>query len=82
MQDSHEQNPQLGDEIRTVVERQLRDPELDEPNRALERLMEQGHSREKAVDTIGAVLLEEIHEMLTAEEMFDRERYTERLREL
>lgn len=82
MQDSHEQNPQLGDEIRTVVERQLRDPELDEPNRALERLMEQSHSREKAVDTIGAVLLEEIHEMLTAEEMFDRERYTERLREL
>lgn len=82
MQDSHEQNPQLGDEIHTVVKRQLRDPELDEPNRALERLMEQGHSGDKAIDTIGAVLLEEIHEMLTAEEMFDQDRYTERLREL
>jgi hypothetical protein len=82
MHDVNEQNPQLGDEIRAVVERQLRDSELDEPNRALERLMERGHSREKAIDTIGSVLLEEIYEMLTEEEMFDQDRYTERLREL
>lgn len=82
MGDPNEQSPELGDEIRAVVERQLRGSELDEPNRALDRLMERGHSREKAIDTIGAVLLEEIYEMMTAEEMFDRERYTKRLREL
>jgi hypothetical protein len=82
MRDVNEQNPQLGDEIHAVVERQLRGSELDEPNRALERLMERGHSREKAIDTIGSVLLEEIYEMLTEKEMFDQDRYTERLREL
>jgi uncharacterized lipoprotein len=76
------ENPQLGDEIRTVVERQLQASELDEVNQAVERLMEQGHSREEAIDTIGAVLLEEMQEMLTATEPFDRERYAERLREL
>lgn len=76
------ENPQLGDEIRTVVERQLQASELDEVNQAVERLMEQGHSREEAIDTIGAVLLEEMQEMMTATEPFDRERYAERLREL
>lgn len=76
------QNPQLGDEIRTVVERQLQQPDLKEVNRAVDRLMEQGHSREKAIDTVGAVLLEEIHEMLTETEPFDRERYVERLQKL
>jgi len=82
MYDAPEQNPRLGDEIRTVVERQLQDPELDAPNDALERLMAQGHTREKAIDTIGAVMLEEIHGMMTAQEPFDRERYVDRLREL
>jgi hypothetical protein len=77
-----DQNPQLGDEIRTVVERQLQQPDLKEVNRAVDRLMEQGHSKEKAIDTVGAVLLEEIHEMLTETEPFDRERYVERLQEL
>lgn len=77
-----DQNPQLGDEIRTVVERQLQQPDLKEVNRAVDRLMEQGHSKEKAIDTVGSVLLEEIHEMLTETEPFDRERYVERLQEL
>lgn len=76
------ENPQLGDEIRTVVERQLRASELDEVNQALERLMERGHSKEEAIDMIGAVLLKEMQEMMTTTEPFDRERYTERLREL
>lgn len=77
-----EQNPQLGEEIRTVVERQLNQPGLDEVNQALERLMDQGHTREKAIDTIGAVLLEEINEMMNEKETFDRGRYVKRLREL
>jgi len=82
MRDSDEQNPQLGDEIRTVVERQLQAAELDEVNQAVERLKERGHTREEAIATIGAVLLEEMQEMMTAAEPFDRERYVVRLREL
>jgi len=84
MRDSepNEQNSQLGDEIRAVVERQLQQPDLEEVNRTVDRLIEEGHSREKAIDTVGAVLLEEMHEMMTETEPFDRERYVERLREL
>jgi len=82
MRDSDEQNPQLGAGIRTVVERQLRSSELEAPNQALERLMDRGHTREQAIDTIGAVLLEEMHEMMAETEPFDRERYVERLQEL
>lgn len=77
-----EPNDQLGEEIRAVVERQLRQPDLEEVNQAVDRLMEQGHSRETAIDTVGAILLEEIHEMMTENEMFDRERYVDRLEEL
>ncbi|SFL46639.1 hypothetical protein SAMN04487950_3897 [Halogranum rubrum] len=77
-----ETNDQLGDEIRAVVEQQLQRSDLEEVSQAVDRLMEQGHSREKAIDTVGAILLEEIHEMMTKNEMFDRERYVERLQEL
>ncbi|WP_255647775.1 hypothetical protein [Natrinema zhouii] len=44
--------------------------------------MEEGNSREKAIDTVGAVLLEEMSEMMAEKEPFDRERYIERLQEL
>jgi hypothetical protein len=74
-----ETNDQLGDEIRAVVERQLQQSELAEVNHAVDRLMEQGHSREKAIDMVGTILLEEIHEMMAETEMFDRERYVGRL---
>lgn len=77
-----ETNQQLGDEIRAVVERQLQQSDLQEVNSAVDRLMEQGHSRQKAIDTVGAILLEEIHEMMTENEMFDRERYIDRLEDL
>ena len=77
-----EPNERVGDEIRNVVERQLQQSDLEEVNHAVDRLMEHGHSREKAIDTVGAVLLEEIHEMMTEEETFDRERYVNRLEDL
>lgn len=84
MRDSNpaDQNPHQEDEIRTVVERQLQQPDLEEVNRAVDRLMEHGHSREQAIDTVGTILLEEMHEMLTENERFDSERYAERLRNL
>jgi hypothetical protein len=77
-----DQNPQLGAEIRAVVERQLQQPDLEEVNEAVDRLTEQGHSREQAIDAVGAVLLEEMQEMMTETESFDRTRYLTRLRNL
>lgn len=75
-------NEQVGDEIRSVIERQLQQTDLEEVNHAVDRLLDQGHSREKAIDTVGAILLQEIHEMMSENEMFDRERYVERLEDL
>ncbi|MXV60970.1 hypothetical protein GS429_02615 [Natronorubrum sp. JWXQ-INN-674] len=82
MRDRNDQNPRLGDEIRTVVERQLQQPDLEEVNHAVDRLMDEGNSREEAVDTVGAVLLEEMSEMMSEKDPFDRERYIERLQGL
>ena len=42
--------------------------------------MEHGHSRERPIDTIGTILFEEVHEMMTENEMVDRERYAHRLK--
>ena len=75
-------NEQLGDQIRSVIERQLQQSDLEEVNHAVDRLLEQGHSREKAIDTVGAILLEEIHEMTSEKEMFNRERYVDRLEDI
>lgn len=82
MRDLNDQNPRLGNEIRTVVERQLQQPDLEEVNHAVDRLVEEGNSREKAIDTVGAVLLEEMTEMMAEKGPFDRNRYIERLQEL
>lgn len=73
---------QLGDEIRTVVERQLQQANLQEVNNAVDRLINQGHSREKAIEIVGTVLLEEMQEMMAGAEPFDRDRYVKRLQEL
>ena len=75
-------NEQLGDEIRTAVERQLQQADLQEVNNTVDRLTDQGHSRENAIEMVGTVLLEEMQEMMTEAEPFDRDRYVERLREL
>lgn len=82
MRDATDQNPQLGEEIRMVVEQQLAQPGFEAPNRAVERLMERGHTRAEAIDTIGAILLDEMREMMSEQEPFDRARYVERLEEL
>lgn len=82
MGNGDDQNPQLGEEIRTVVERQLQQSDLEEVNKAVERLMEQGHSRADTIDTVGAILLEEMQEMMTDQEPFDRDRYVDRLHDL
>jgi len=78
----HDQNTKLGAEIRVVVERQLQQPDLEEVNEAVDCLVERGHSREQAIDAVGAVLLEEMQEMMTETESFDRTRYRSRLRDL
>lgn len=82
MRDLNDQNPRLGNEIQTTIERQLQQSDLEEVNHTVDRLIEEGNSREKAIDTVGAVLLEEMSEMMTEKEPFDRDRYIARLQEL
>lgn len=84
MDDSNtgDQNPRVKAEIRQVIERQLQAPTLPEVSRAVERLTSAGHSREDAIDAVGAILLDEISDVLTEKEPFDEARYIERLERL
>ena len=77
-----EPDERLADELREVVERQLQQPDLEELNHTVDRIMEYGFSRAEAIDVVRGILAAELNEMMTEEEPFDRERYVDRLEEL
>ncbi|MCX6355381.1 MAG: DUF1841 family protein [Candidatus Aureabacteria bacterium] len=75
-------NPFLHVHIHLGVENQLRTndpPEVREVAAALEK---GGHSRHDALHAIGAVLLDEMYDMMHGERSFDRDRYVGRVRGL
>ena len=77
-----EPDERLADELRTVVERQLQQPDLEEVNHTVDRITEYGFSRAEAIDAVRGALLAERNEMSMEGEPFDRERYVDRLEEL
>lgn len=68
-------DPYLKSAILNVVEIQVRTKEPPEATQTLERLMAAGHSRERAVELIGAALVEELWQMLHEGQAFDPARY-------
>jgi hypothetical protein len=75
-------NPRLRQTILEVVENQLRDGTPPETRATLARLMSEGHSRQQAVDLIGAVVSTEIFEVLQQGRPYDSARYVAALRAL
>lgn len=72
-------NEILKSHILETVDNQIK---LNEPKctrSTLNRLKELGYSEEKAREFIGAVLLEEMYNMMKIQEPFDEERYAEKL---
>ncbi len=75
-------NPYLERTIIEVVENQLRSGDPPIVGETLERLMHNGHDRDKAVRLIGTALLKEIQAVLQTQEPHDSARYRAFLEEL
>ena len=68
--------------ILEVVENQIRDNDPPETRQTLRRLIKEGFSREEAMELIGAVVVNEIYNVLKQEENFNRKRFVAALRQL
>lgn len=75
-------SPLLRREILKAAENQIRENNPPETKKTLERLQKKGYTRGDALVLIGGVLVTEIYEMLTKEEVFNEKRYTRALRAL
>ena len=71
----------LHSSIHMVVENQLAE-NIDSTKEAYKRLLRQGLSRHETIHAIGAVVTEDIFNMLKNNETFNDEKYKNRLRKL
>lgn len=75
-------NPYLKAAILEVVENQLRENNPPETRQTFERLLAAGYSRQRAMEMIGAALVEEIWTILHDKKAFDRARFAALLEKL
>ena len=75
-------NMRLKKMIIEVVENQLRDNDPPITRITLNRLIGLGYSNERAKEMIGAIVVEEIFDVLKKQEEFDLNRFTEKLSDL
>lgn len=75
-------NPILHEQIHEIVERQIRENEPKETKETLDRLMRLGYSRHEAVHKIGAVVVEDIFDVLSSKEKFNKKRFINKLQRL
>ena len=77
-----EYNPQLKRVVLEVVENQIREKDHPETERTLNRLMDNGYSRERAVEMIASVVMMEIWDVLGDESNFDEKKFVKQLKKL
>lgn len=77
-----ESNPLLGDEIREVVENQVKDGTPPEAAETLKRLIRAGYTREQAVDKIAVAVVQELMDVLKSRQPYNEKRYVGRLNDL
>jgi hypothetical protein len=75
-------NPVLHEQFHQIVEQQIRENNPRETKETLDRLIILGYSRHEAIHKIGAVVVEELFDVLKSREKFDRERFIDRLSRL
>jgi hypothetical protein len=75
-------NQNLKRSILAAVNNQLRENDPPITSMTLKRLIKLGYSEKIAKERIGAVLIEEIYNVMKNKESYDEERYSERLRSL
>lgn len=72
----------LKDHIIETVENQIKDNNPKCTNEVFEKLVACGYAQDMAKKMIGAVLVEELYYVLKNEELFNEERYSEKLDKL
>jgi hypothetical protein len=77
-----EGNPRLKKAILQAVSNQLRINKPPETKETLNRLMDEGHSKQQSMEMIGAVLSSHIHSMLKEQREYDNESYVRDLNRL
>jgi hypothetical protein len=65
-----------------IVETQIQENEPPETKQTLNRLLEEGYSREEAMELIAIVVASEIYDVMKHQQPFNRNRFVERLEDL
>jgi len=75
-------NDKLKGHIIEIIDNQMRDNNPKCTTEVFEKLVASGYSEDMAKKMIGAVLVEELYYVLKNEELFNEERYRDRLHKL
>ena len=75
-------NDKLKNHIIEIIDNQMRDNDPKCTTEVFEKLIAIGYAEDIAKKLIGAVLVEELYHVLKSEELFNEERYRERLYKL
>ena len=75
-------SPQLHEAVHEIVENQIRDGKPIETKVTLNRLMTLGYDRHEAIHKIGAIVLEEIFNIMKNQKKFDEKKYVNKLKKL
>lgn len=82
MQDNEDQSDKAQKAIFQAIDTQLADGDPPETAEALDRLLQQGYSRDDAYRLIGAAIAEETKEIMKDGREFDRARFVGLLKKL
>lgn len=80
--DEQEYNPRLKRTILEVVENQIREKDPPETEQTLNRLMDNGYSREHAVEMIASVVVKEIWDIMSDKRYFNEKKFVKQLKKL
>ena len=75
-------SPQLHEAVHEIVENQIRNGNPKETKATLNRLMNLGYDRHEAIHKIGAIVLEEIFNIMKNQKKFDEKKYVNKLKKL
>ncbi len=75
-------NLRLKSAVLQTVENQIKNNNPPETKETLKRLMKMGDSRQEAIRKIAVVMVEEIYDMMKNSEVFNQERFVNKLEKL
>ena len=75
-------NLRLKSLILQIVKNQIKNNDPPETKETLVRLLEEGNTRQEAIENIALIVIEEIYDILKNKQEFNRERFVSKLKKL